>query len=216
MDVHVEDGKRNGDASIEEQLESPLLEAAPTPPKPPKTRAQTGIRKAFKGTAHLSNLLPTGSVLTFQFLSPVVTHEGKCKSFVSQSVTSCVLALCAVSCFLFSFTDSFRDERGKVRYGLATFRGLWVIDGSKTFPPQDADKYRITFIDFVHAFMSILVFGAVAMFDKNVINCFYPSPSEEGLEILTALPITIGVICSILFIVFPSKRHGVGFPLSRN
>ncbi|CAI9784404.1 unnamed protein product [Fraxinus pennsylvanica] len=213
MDVHVADGTRNGEATIAEQLESPLLEAAP---KPPKTPAQKGIRKAFKGTAHLSNLLPTGSVLTFQFLSPVVTHEGKCKSFVSQSVTSCVLALCAVSCFLLCFTDSFRDDRGKVRYGLATFRSLWVIDGSKTFPPQDADKYRLKFIDFVHAFMSILVFGAVAMFDKNVINCFYPSPSEEALEILKALPITIGVVCSILFIVFPSKRHGVGFPLSRN
>ncbi|KAL2476712.1 Protein of unknown function (DUF679) [Abeliophyllum distichum] len=217
MDVHKEEGTRNDEASIEEQLELPLLEAPPPePPKPPKTPAQKGIRKAFKGTAHLSNLLPTGSVLAFQVFSPVVTHDGKCKSFVSQSITSGLLSLCAVSCFLLCFTDSFRDERGKVRYGLATFRGLWVIDGSKTFPPHDADKYRLKFIDFFHAFMSILVFGAVAMFDKNVINCFYPSPSEEALEILTALPITVGVICSILFIVFPSKRHGVGFPLSRH
>lgn len=201
----------------EEALQLPLLENQPPAPpvKPPKTPAQKVVRKAFKGTAHLSNLLPTGSVLTFQFLSPVVTHEGKCKSFVSRTTTLGVLGLCAISCFALSFTDSFRDERGKVRYGIATFRGLWVIDGSATLPPEEALKFRLRFVDFFHALMSILVFGAVAMFDKNVMSCFYPSPSEEALEILTALPVTVGVICSLLFVLFPTRRHGIGFPLSR-
>ena len=203
-----------------ENSQAPLLENQPLPPpaaaKPAKTPRQKVVRKAFKGTAHLSNLLPTGSVLTFQFLSPIVTHEGKCRSFVSQGATAAVLAFCAATCFAMSFTDSFRDERGKVRYGVATFRGLWVVDGaSGSLPPEEAAKYRLRLVDFVHAFLSIFIFAAVAMFDKNVIGCFYPSPSEEALEMLTALPVTVGVICGLFFVLFPTRRHGVGFPLSR-
>lgn len=202
--------------NVQDDLQLPLLDPQPPDSKPPKTPAQKAVRKAFKGTAHLSNLLPTGSVLTFQVLSPVFTHEGKCKSFVSQTTTLALLGTCAVSCYILCFTDSFRDERGKVRYGLATFRGLWVMDGSSaTLPPEEARKYRLGFVDFFHALMSIMVFAAVAMFDKNVINCFYPEPSEEAMEILTALPVAVGVICSLFFVLFPTKRHGIGFPLSR-
>ncbi|KAG8386845.1 hypothetical protein BUALT_Bualt03G0191400 [Buddleja alternifolia] len=207
MDIHPSIENEQG-------LQLPLLDDQP-PAKPPKTASQKVVRKAFKGTAHLSNLLPTGSVLTFQVLSPVITHEGKCKSFVSQTTTLGLLGLCAVSCFILCFTDSFRDERGKVRYGLATFRGLWVMDASATLPPADAVKFRLRFGDFFHALMSILVFGAVAMLDNNVINCLYPSPTEEDLEILKALPVAVGVVCSVFFLLFPTKRHGIGFPLSR-
>ncbi|KAK4438733.1 protein DMP7 [Sesamum alatum] len=139
------------------------------------------------------HLLPTGSVLLSRFFSPSFTHDGKCKSIVSRTTTLGLLSFCAASCFVLCFTDSFRDERGKVRYGLATFRGLWVIDGSASaLPPQEADKFRLRFVDFFHAFMSILVFAAVAMLDKNVIHCFYPSPSDETFEILTTLPVLVG------------------------
>ncbi|XP_071906218.1 protein DMP7-like [Coffea arabica] len=201
-------------ATLEEQLQAPLLGDQPglKPQKPP---GQKAIRKTFKGTAHLANLLPTGSVLAFRILSPALTHEGRCQSIISKSLTLGLLGLCGISCFVLCFTDSIRDERGKVRYGMATFRGLWIIDGSITVSPEDAPKYRIKFIDFFHAFMSVLVFGAVAMFDQNVINCFYPSRSEEAQEFLTALPVFVGIVCSIIFVVFPSKRHGIGFPLSR-
>lgn len=221
----IEEGTRDNNNnevnSIESQdeLHLPLLEDLPPPPsaiKPPKTPTQKAVRKAFKGTAHLANLLPTGSVLTFQVMSPVFTHEGKCKTLVSQTRTLGLLCFCALSCFLLCLTDSFRDEKGKVRYVVATFRGLWVIDGCPvTLPPHQAAEFRLRFVDFVHAFMSILVFAAVAMFDPNVIGCFFPSPSEETMEMLTTLPITIGVICSVLFVIFPTKRHGIGFPLSR-
>lgn len=84
-------------------------------------------------------------------------------------------------------------------------------------PPEDeAPKYRLRFIDFFHAFASILVFIAVALFDESVVKCFVPKPSEEAKELLVALPIVIGVVCSVLFVVFPGQRHGIGFPLSRN
>ncbi|XP_073119534.1 protein DMP7 [Henckelia pumila] len=204
------------ETKTEEDLQSRLLEEqAAEPSKPEKTPAQKAVRKAFKGTAHLANLLPTGSVMAFQVMSPVFTHEGKCKSFLSQTTTVALLAVCAISCFLLCFTDSFRDQRGKVRYGVATFRGLWIMDGSAGIPPEEAAKYRLGIGDFIHAILSIMVFGAVAMFDKNVVSCFYPTPSEEAEEILTTLPLAVGVICSALFVLFPSKRHGIGFPLSR-
>ncbi|WCJ30913.1 hypothetical protein M5689_012434 [Euphorbia peplus] len=196
------------------QTQTPLLENA-TPPT--KTPAQKAIRKTFKGTAHLSKLLPTGSVLAFQIFSPIFTHGGQCNTITSRSLTLTLLSTCAFSCFALCFTDSFRDERGKVRYGLATFSGLWVMDGSKVkIPIDEAVKYRLRVIDFLHAFMSILVFGTVALFDKNVVKCFCPTPSDEEKDLLIVLPFGVGLICSILFLAFPSKRHGIGSPLSRH
>ncbi|KAJ9170904.1 hypothetical protein P3X46_018967 [Hevea brasiliensis] len=187
------------------------------PQKPPKTPAQKAMRKTFKGTAHLAKLLPTGSVLAFQILSPILTHQGECRTITSISLTLGLLTLCAFACFLLCFTDSFRDERGKVRYGMATFKGLWVIDGlSLKLSPEEAANYRLRFIDFFHGFMSMLVFGAVALFDKNVVNCFYPTPTEEAKDLLVVVPVGVGVICSFLFLVFPTKRHGIGTPLSRH
>ncbi|KAA0067489.1 hypothetical protein IC582_025700 [Cucumis melo] len=198
------------------KIQQPLLENALTmASKPTKTSAQKAIRKTFKGTAHLANLLPTGTVLGFQILSPIFTHQGHCNTHVSQTTTLGLVLVCAFSCFFLLFTDSFRDGRGKVRYGVATFQGLWVIDGSVTLPKEEAAKYRLRFIDFFHAFASLLVFIAVALFDENVVKCLYPTPSDELRELLVVLPVGIGVLCSCLFIVFPTKRHGVGFPLSR-
>ncbi|KAK6797460.1 hypothetical protein RDI58_005162 [Solanum bulbocastanum] len=182
-------------------------------PEVEKNLIQQAISQTFKSTAHLANLLPTGSVLAFQFLSPIFTNQGQC-DVVGRSLTAALVALCGLSCFLLSFTDSFKDQKGNVCYGFATTRGLWIIDGSATLPLDVAAKYKLKFIDFMHAIMSILVFAAVALFDQNVVNCFYPTPSYETQELLTALPVAIGVICSMLFVVFPTQRHGIGFPLT--
>ncbi|GAV74077.1 DUF679 domain-containing protein [Cephalotus follicularis] len=210
MDIKIAT-EQSGLAQQENQ--QPLLGDAQ---KQPKTPAQKVMRKTFKGTAHLSKLLPTGTVLAFQLLSPILTHQGKCHNIVNQYMTLSLLSLCSISCFFLCFTDSFRDERGKVRYGLATRKGFWIIDGSVKLPYEEAAKYKIKFIDFVHAFMSVLVFAAVGMVDQNVVGCFFPVKSEEIKELLVALPVAIGVICGMFFVAFPSYRHGIGFPLSRN
>jgi len=68
----------------------------------------------------------------------------------------------------------------------------------------------------MHAFISILVFVAVAPFDKNVVSCFFPTLSDETPEINIRLPVGTGVICSMLFIIFLANRNGIGFPLSAN
>ncbi|KAF5731374.1 hypothetical protein HS088_TW18G00051 [Tripterygium wilfordii] len=209
MDIKIEDETA--------QQQQPLLEDKNTkpPPKKPKTPTQKAVRKTFKGTTQLSKLLPTGSVLTFQILSPVLTHQGHCPTTTSQSLTLALLALSGLACFLLCFTDSCRDENGKIRHGVATFKGLWVLDGSVKLSEEEAEKYKLRFIDFFHAVLSLLVFFAVALFDKNIVKCFCPTPSEETKELIVGLPFWIGVVCSILFVAFPTKRHGIGSPLSR-
>ncbi|EHA8591579.1 protein DMP6-like [Cocos nucifera] len=208
----MEPRKGDEEAQRQQQQQQPLLipESSNNDRKTPKRKA---IRKTFKKTAHLANLLPTGTVLAFQLLSPIFTNQGRCNG-MNWYMTAGLVALCGLSCFIQSFTDSFRDESGKVRHGLATFRGLWVIDGTAPLPPEVAIKYRIKFIDLVHALMSILVFAAVALLDQNVVSCLYPNPSEEMKQVLTSLPIGIGVSGSLVFVAFPSTRHGIGFPLS--
>nr|GMD11507.1 protein DMP6-like [Ipomoea batatas] len=182
-------------------------------PEVEKNLVQKAISQTFESAAHLANLLPTGAVLAFQLLSPIFSNQGDCDA-VSRFMTAGLVAMCGLSCFLLSFTDSYKDQKGNVCYGVATLNGLWVIDGSVSLPPELAAKYKVKFIDFVHAVMSVLVFGAIALFDQNVVSCFYPTPSKEAQEILTAVPVGIGVVCSMLFVVFPTKRHGIGFPLT--
>ncbi|XP_050214510.1 protein DMP4-like [Mercurialis annua] len=192
----------------------PLLHDSPLPnTEENKNLIQKAISQTFISTAHLANLLPTGTVLAFQLLAPIFSNQGNCDS-VSRFMTAALVSLCGLSCFLSNFTDSFRDKKGNVCYGFATVKGLWIIDGSTTLPPELAANYRLRFIDFMHAVMSVLVFGAITLFDQNTVTCFYPSPTPEKREILTALPVGIGMICSMLFVVFPTQRHGIGFPLS--
>ncbi|KAH0988619.1 hypothetical protein GBA52_000102 [Prunus armeniaca] len=69
-------------------------------------------------------------------------------------------------------------------------------------------------MDLVHAVLSVFVFGAVALRDKNVVGCFYPTPGHETQEVLNIVPVGIGLICSSLFVVFPTRRHGIGYPLT--
>lgn len=207
--VEIDDSQLNNEQKL------PFLQDMPEPDLEKRTFIQKAINQTFQSTAHLANLLPTGTVLTFQLLSPIFTNQGNCDP-VSQLMTAGLVALCGLSCFLSSFTDSFKDKKGNICYVLATFRGMWVIDGSATLPPEEAAKYHLKFIDFMHALMSILVFAAIALFDQNVVNCFYPMPSNEAQEILTALPVAIGTVCSMLFVAFPTKRHGIGFPLTIN
>ena len=79
-----------------------------------------------------------------------------------------------ISCFVLSFTDSFRDHRGKVHYGIATFGGLWIMDGSSS--PDSVIVTAEKAMDFVHA---------LATFDQNIVKCFYLAPSKEAKELFS-------------------------------
>ena len=188
----------------------------PKSPKPlPPSLPRRALSQTLTSTANLANLLPTGTLLAFQILTPIFSNNGGCDS-VTRLLTASLLLLLAVSCFLASFTDTVKASDGKVYHGLATFKGMWMFDypdPSRSGLP-DLSKYRARFIDFVHALLSVLVFSAVALRDKNVLSCFYPQPEQETKEVLDVVPVGIGVICSLLFVVFPSTRHGIGYPVT--
>ncbi|OVA14973.1 Protein of unknown function DUF679 [Macleaya cordata] len=180
------------------------------------TLSQRALTQTLTSTANLANLLPTSTVLAFQFLTPIFTNNGSCDT-VTRLLTQLLLLLLASSCFLASFTDSFRSPEGQVYYGFATFKGIWFFDcyptaGSSYFP--DLTKYKLRFIDGVHAVLSVLVFISVALKDKNVSHCFYPEPKFGTQQALNIVPVGIGLISSLLFVVFPTSRHGIGYPVN--
>ncbi|XP_052165938.1 protein DMP3 [Oryza glaberrima] len=187
--------------------------------RPPAARRPSLLSQALASTASLANLLPTGTVMAFQLLAPTFTNNGACDATTSL-LTAALLALLALSCVLASFTDSVRGPDGRVYYGLATPRGLWLLDyppaGAGAPPPPDTSRYRLRAIDGVHALLSVGVFGVVAARDKNVVGCFWPSPAKGTEEVLGIVPLGVGVMCSLLFVVFPTTRHGIGYPVTNN
>lgn len=174
------------------------------------------MSQALTSTANLANLLPTGTLLAFNLLSPTFTNHGACDA-TTALLTRGLLAVLALSCVLASFTDSLKGPDGRVYYGVATPRGLWLIDyppGAPQPPVADTSRYRLAFVDFVHAALSAAVFGVVAARDKNVVRCFCPAPARETEEVLDILPLGVGVLCSLLFVAFPTRRHGIGYPVT--
>ncbi|GJX24831.1 DMP3-like protein [Tanacetum coccineum] len=185
--------------------------------EPPTSHPQTpsALSQTLTSTANLAKLLPTGTLLAFQLLTPIFTNNGSCDT-ATRPLTAILLVTLAVSCFLACFTDSFKSEDGQLYYGFATFQGMWLFDYYELNNVPDLRKYRLRFIDWVHALLSVLVFGTVALRDRNVVNCFYPSPGHEAQEVLDIVPIGVGLLSSALFVVFPTRRHGIGYPITPN
>ncbi|KAI4318547.1 hypothetical protein MLD38_032237 [Melastoma candidum] len=150
----------------------------------PPSLSQRTISQTLTGTANLANLLPTGTLLAFQLLMPIFTSNGSCDPV----------------------TRLLRD---------GTTKGLWLFDTTvpKTSLP-DLSGYRIGFIDVVHSVLTVLVFGAVALRDRDVVTCLYPGAGHETQEVIDIVPVAIGVIASLLFVVFPTRRHGIGYPVT--
>ncbi|CAO2210431.1 unnamed protein product [Urochloa humidicola] len=195
-----------------EQQQDPLIPKQQQEPQPPRPSA---LSQALTSTANLANLLPTGTLLAFNLLSPTFTNHGACDA-TTALLTRGLLAVLALSCVAASSTDSLKAPDGRVYYGVATPRGLWLIDYPPGAPAVDTAKYRLAFIDLVHAALSAAVFGVVAARDKNVVRCLCPAPARETEEVLDILPLGVGVICSLLFVAFPTRRHGIGYPVTAN
>lgn len=208
---------------------SPNSDTDPDTPDAPvqleKSFQQRAISQTLNSTANIAKLLPSGTLLAFQMLVPIFTQNGTCDS-VTRSLTIILLFLLAGSCFLACFTDTVKASDGQVYHGFATSKGLWLFDYAGSSDPgssksdsakpdlPDLRKYKRGYIDWVHAVLSVLVFGAVALRDNNVLQCFYPSPAHETKEVLDIVPMSVGLLCSLLFGVFPTKRHGIGYPLA--
>uniref|UniRef100_A0A0D9X267 DUF679 domain membrane protein 2 n=1 Tax=Leersia perrieri TaxID=77586 RepID=A0A0D9X267_9ORYZ len=167
----------------------------------------------FKSIGDVLKLLPTATVILYQVLTPIVTNTGDCH-LANKIITPVLLVICAFFCAFSAFTDSFVGADGKVKYGLVTARGLAPFGGTDAADAgMDFSKYRLRFGDFVHGFFSVTVFAAVALLaDANTVSCFYPSLKSQQKQLVMALPIVVGALASVVFVVFPSTRHGIGYP----
>ena len=129
--------------------------------------------------ASLAKLLPTGTVLLFQALTPSLANTtGKCHVF-NKYYLCFLIAFCAATCFLSSFTDSFSVE-GKLYHGFATFKGFWVVNIDRNRPEEKErimpylKLYKIEVIDHIHAFISFLVLCPASCFP-------FSKPGVKGL-----------------------------------
>ncbi|GER49485.1 DEAD-box ATP-dependent RNA helicase 47B [Striga asiatica] len=102
-------------------------------------------------------------------------------------------------------TPSERPTAGFTTGELAVFKpGLGVE------VPRD-ERYRAGLGDLVHALMSALVFLAIALSDHRVTGCVVPGGhGKEMDEAMQSFPLMVGIVCSGLFLVFPTTRYGIG------
>lgn len=61
---------------------------------------------------------------------------------------------------------------------------------------------------------SLLVFAALALYGKNTVGYFYLAPEEETKEVLGVLSVLIRIVCSMLFISFPTMHHKIRYLVS--
>ncbi|VFQ74834.1 unnamed protein product [Cuscuta campestris] len=202
--------QEGGELGIKIQNDQPFPAEAPTGGRKKRTVA-AGVQKTLSKTSLLVNFLPTGTLLTFEMVLPSVYGKGQCSS-VSTTMILVLLAMCALSCFFFHFTDSFRGgpDGRKVYYGFVTPRGLAVFKSDPGVEVPKDDRYKVGVTDFVHAVMSVVVFAAIAFSDHRVTDCLFPGHGKEMDEVMQSFPLMVGIICSGLFLVFPNTRYGVG------
>ncbi|KAG2721626.1 hypothetical protein I3760_02G090200 [Carya illinoinensis] len=177
-----------------------------------KESSQKTIKdQTLSGLGNLLRLLPTGTVFMYQFLRPTLSNYGNCDTFKYKFLTSILVGLCGLACFLSTFTDSYVGDDKKTHYGIATLKGLWPSSESKNV---DLSAYKLRFADFIHAFFMVCVFGVVVLLDQNTAECFYPVSASTEKTLLKVLPPVVGAASSVVFMAFPNKRHGIGYPKS--
>ncbi|KAG2695458.1 hypothetical protein I3760_07G013100 [Carya illinoinensis] len=185
----------------------------PQPVQPPSRGTNHPVNNTLASVANLANLLPTGTVLTFQVLTPTFSNNGSCNLF-NKCLTASIIVFCAICCLLSSFTDSFADKDGKVYHGIATTKGLYIFNADNYSSCEDTknlDKFKLSFIDFVHAFVSLFVFMIFAVSDSSVQSCFFPGAGANEKALIMNLPLIAGVLSSFVFTIFPTRRKGIGF-----
>lgn len=165
------------------------------------------INAILSGTARLNVLLPTATILAFTIFAPLLTNDGQCTS-LSRWLMGSFLVFLAASCVFFTFTDSFRTATGRLYYGIATFSGIWAFNGGRMRPYMPSD-YKLRWSDLFHAFLSLVAFLAFAGSHYDVVGCYYPGIPRK---VTNTVPLVVGFVVSVLFVVFPSRRRGIGYP----
>ncbi|GJN18422.1 hypothetical protein PR202_gb05584 [Eleusine coracana subsp. coracana] len=169
--------------------------------------------KTLTSVANLAKLLPTGTALAFQAMSPSFTNRGACLP-ANRYLTAALIYVCVLSCAFFSFTDSFVGGDGKLYYGVATAKGFLVFNYARNDDDDDAadaDRRRIRRVDYVHAVFSAVVFLTVAFSDAAVQTCYFPVAGDNVKQMLTNLPLGAGFLSTMVFLVFPTTRKGIDY-----
>ncbi|BFG15870.1 hypothetical protein CerSpe_021440 [Prunus speciosa] len=190
------------------------LNATVTQSNPAVDKMKINKNQKLSTAGSLANLLPTGTVLAFQALTPSISYNGRCHTF-NKYLVAIVILVCSVICFVSSFTDSLPWE-GKVYYGVATSTRLHVLndDDNETLTnndiQQELKKLKVQTRDFIHAFMSVFVFLIFAFSSSEVQGCYFPKSRELEYSLVIYLPLVVGLFSSFLFSIFPTKRRGIG------
>ncbi|THU50313.1 hypothetical protein C4D60_Mb06t18890 [Musa balbisiana] len=161
----------------------------------------------FIGTTRLHVLLATAIILTFSVFVPLVTDDGECDD-LNRWFTAFLVALCAASSVSFTFTNSYRAASGRLYYAVATLRGIRAFNGRRKGPPEPG-TYRLTWSDLFHASLSLVAFLTIALLHDDVMRCYH---IDRPRKLTNTVPLVIGFLFSVLFVVFPSRRRGTGYP----
>ncbi|XP_047964162.1 protein DMP2-like [Salvia hispanica] len=165
------------------------------------------INTILSGTARLNVLLPTATILAFSIFAPLLTNDGKCTT-LDRWLMGFFLAVSASSCVFFSFTDSFRTSSGRLYYGVATLRGIRNFGGGRA-RPRLPGEYRLRWSDAYHASLSLVAFLTFALLQSDVLSCY---DLVLARKFTNTFPLVVGFVISLLFVLFPSKRRGIGYP----
>ncbi|KAG8054474.1 hypothetical protein GUJ93_ZPchr0001g31032 [Zizania palustris] len=168
----------------------------------------------LSGTARLNVLLPTATILAFAIFAPLLTDDGQCTR-LSRALTGALMLLCAASCVFFTLTDSFRSSTGRLRYGIATPSGIRTFcvvrrrSAKNRTGPRELERYRLRWSDLFHTALALVAFVTFAASHHAIVLCYYP---EVPWKAVNTVPLVIGFVVSLLFVLFPSKRRGIGYP----
>lgn len=165
------------------------------------------INAILSGTARLNVLLPTATILAFTIFAPLLTNDGTCNT-LNHWLMGFFITLSAASCVFFTFTDSFKTASGRLYYGVATLKGIWTFNADRKKPSFSFD-YRLTWADLFHASLSLIAFLTFAASHNDVVGCYYPTLPRK---VINTLPLVVGFVVSVFFVIFPSKRRGIGYP----
>ncbi|KAJ6854102.1 uncharacterized protein M6B38_101050 [Iris pallida] len=195
---------------------SPIGTPVPVPSTPSRAATAGVVDRTLSGASNLVNLLPTGTVLAFQTLSPSFANKGKCYTS-NKCLTSVLILLCSLSCVFFSLTDSLLGEDGKLYYGIATVKGFYLFnyegdeeERAKAFG-RGLRRLRLRPLDCVHALFSVLVLLSLTFSDSDIQTCLFPGAGKDAKELLVNLPLGAAVVSSLVFMILPTSRKGIGY-----
>ncbi|CAN6214175.1 unnamed protein product [Urochloa humidicola] len=173
------------------------------------------VDKTLCGVSDIIKLLPTGTVTAFHALAPSFSNHGAC-GVASRYLTAALVGACAASCVLLSFTDSLVCCDGRLHYGVATPRGFYPFNFDGTCEERrrkfgDLPQMRVRPLDFVHALVSSVLFVVVALGNAGVQSCLFPDIGVDVREVLMNLPVGLGLLASMVFMIFPTTRKSIGY-----